>query len=501
MNNDFLKPYNSFMKEKNGLYILILLLVLCGCVVGPDYKKPDAKTPPVWDGMNAAAPDQKSTASMKSASFAQWWKIFNDPVLDGLVEKALAANLDLKIAEARIRQARAERIMTAAGLWPETDATGLYSRSHNGKSPDAPSQKVGGASGSDKTKTRGIRQDLYQAGFDASWEIDIFGGVRRSVEAADADIRSAVENYRDVMVSLVGEVGSIYLSLRGYQQRIIIAKKNLASQQYMVDITRKRFDAGFVSGLDVANAEAQAASTKSQIPFLESSARQAIYSLSVLLNKEPSALSQELSGEGAIPSLPQEIPVGLPSDLLRRRPDVRKAEAQLHAATARIGVAIADLFPKFILTGSYGLQDTEWNTLGHRENRIWSFGPSVQWPVFAAGRIRANIKVQNALQEQALAAYEKAVLTALRDTESALVSFEKEQEHNAALAQALDSARRAVDISIRQYTAGKTDFLNVLLAQRSLFSYEDALVQSTQAMATNLVALYKALGGGWEEAN
>jgi NodT family efflux transporter outer membrane factor (OMF) lipoprotein len=347
--------------------------------------------------------------------------------------------------------------------------------------------------------TAGGLRNVWQAGLDATWELDIFGGARRNVEAATADLQAAVEDRRDVLITLVGDVGSNYLNLRGFQQQIDIARRNLKAQKHTAEITQKRRDAGFVGGLDVANARAQIATTEATIPVFESSARAAIYSLGVLLGREPAALEQDLAKAAPIPPTPPEIPVGLPSDLLRRRPDIRRAEAQLHAATARIGVATSDLFPKFNLAGSYGLSATDVAKLGKGTSNFWSWGPSVTWPIFAGGRIYWNIKVQDALTEQALLTYEKTVLTALKDVETALVAYAKEQERRKSLAEAVGNNRKAVDLAMQLYIAGKTDFLNVLIAQRSLFISEDALTQSTRAVDTNLIALYKALGGGWEK--
>jgi NodT family efflux transporter outer membrane factor (OMF) lipoprotein len=253
--------------------------------------------------------------------------------------------------------------------------------------------------------------------------------------------------------------------------------------------------------LDVANADAQVATTESQLPALETAARQAMYNLAVLLGQEPTALLAELAPpeeDVKVPPTPSEVPVGLPSDLLRRRPDIRRADANLHAATARIGVATADLFPRFSLTGSFGTQGQKASSLFNWDSRSWSFGPSVSWPLFDAGRIRSNIAVQNAVQEQALLAYRAVILTALRDVESALVAYDKEQQRRTLLADAVAANRRAVELSTILYTQGLTDFLNVLNAQRSLFVSEDALVRSDVTVAQNLVALYKALGGGWE---
>jgi NodT family efflux transporter outer membrane factor (OMF) lipoprotein len=308
-----------------------------------------------------------------------------------------------------------------------------------------------------------------------------------------------VEDRRDVLITLVGDVGNNYISLRGLQQQIAIARENLKAQQHTAEITRKRFEAGFVGALDVANAQAQVATTEATIPVFESSARAAIYSLGVLLGREPAALAQDLSRAAPIPPTPPEIPVGLPSDLLRRRPDIRRAEAQLHAATARIGVATADLFPKFNLAGSFGFSTSDVTRIDRWTSNFWSWGPTVTWPIFAGGRIYWNIKVQNALQEQGLLTYEKTVLTALKDVETALVAYAKEQEHRKSLSEAVRNNRKAVDLAMTLYLAGKSDFLNVLIAQRSLFATEDALAQSTSTVDTNLVALYKALGGGWEK--
>jgi outer membrane protein, multidrug efflux system len=472
-----------------------VLLVVAGCAVGPDYERPQTEVPPAWEGVTPPTPSETSVANAGPVVLVEWWKAFDDPTLTSLVERAVSANLDVRLAEARIRQARAARGVAAAGLWPTVNASATYQRSLSG-----------GARGSSITTATGTRTtrdldavDLFQDGLDAAWELDIFGGVRRNIEASQADLQAAVEDRRDVLVSLIGELGTDYINLRGFQQQIAIARKNLEAQEHTAEITRRRHDVGFASGLDVANAMAQVAATRSQIPVLESSARAAIYSLSILLGGEPAALLKELDSEGPIPPTPPEVPVGLPSDLLRRRPDIRRAEAQIHAATARIGVATADLFPKFSLTGTFGYSGDTASSLTHWENRFWAFGPSANWSIFDAGAIRWNIEFQNALQEQTLLSYQKTVLTALKDVETALVAYAKEQEHRVILSEAVTYNRKAVELSLKLYTAGRTDFLNVLNAQRSLYVSEDALVLSVRDVSGNLIALYKALGGGWEE--
>ena len=460
------------------------LLLLAGCAVGPNFHAPTVSTPQSWGGVGTnATPAQPGEASSVPTSVpalvTNWWTAFNEPTLDSLVARAMEANLDLKQAESRIRQARAQRGVIAGALWPSADASGEYQRSR---------QKSAGFMGV---------ANLYQAGLDATWELDVFGGTRRAVEAANSDIAASIEDRRDVAVTLIAEVALNYISLRGLQQEIVIAKDNLKAQAHSVDITRQRFHGGFIGKLDVANAEAQVATTQSQIPVLEAAARQTIYALSLLLAREPAALVDELSMGEPIPLTPPGVPVGLPSDLLRRRPDIRRAEAQLHGATARIGVATAELFPKFSLTGSLGTSGAKPSALVNWDNRFYSFGPTVTWAIFRAGAIRESINVQNALEEQALLSYQKAVLTALNDVESALVAYVREQQHRQALAEAVAANREAVALATQLYAQGETDFLSVLIAQRSLYAVQDSLVQSERAVATDLVAVYKALGGGW----
>ena len=483
------------------LILVLCLLAVAGCAVGPNYHPPETKVPTYWDGQNVVTPAQPSKTNINPVELVEWWTAFQDPTLSSLVETAVRANLDVRLAEARICQARAARWVAGAPLWPQVDATVLYDRSHT---PSAAVDTAGGGvavSGAGGS-AGGVPpfRELFQAGLDASWELDVFGGTRRNLEAATADLQAAVEDRRDVLVTLVGDVGSNYINLRGFQQQIDIAKKNLEAQKHTADIIQKRHDAGFVGGLDVANAKAQVATTAATIPLFESSARAAIYSLGVLLGREPAALEKELAKVAPIPPTPLEIPVGLPSELLRRRPDIRRAEAQIHAATARIGVATADLFPRFFLTGSFGVTTSDVTKIGSlANNKFWSFGPSVTWPIFAGGRIYWNIKIQDALQEQALLTYEKTVLTALKDVETALVAYAKQQETRKSLSAAVVENRRAVDLATQLYLAGRSDFLNVTTAQRNLFVTEDALSQSTRTVDTNLVALYKALGGGWEQ--
>ena len=458
-----------FLRKPVRLSILCFCLTaLTGCAVGPNYKPSQTDVSGKWVG---------SAGQAQAQNIAEWWTTFGDPNLTSLIERAVKSNLDLKQAQLRIRQARAARGGVASGFWPAADLTGSLTRSRSGA-----------ASAS----------NFYQAGLDAIWELDIFGGVRRNIEAAEADVQVALEYRRDVLVTLTAEVALYYIDLRGYQQQIIIAQNNLNAQRHSAELTRQRFEGGFVGALDVANANAQVATTASQIPLLEAFVQQTIYSLSVLLGQEPAALLDELMPTSTIPAAPPSVPAGVPSDLLRRRPDIRRAEAQIHAETARIGVAVADLFPKVSLSGSVSFRDSKFSSLTDGKNRFWSFGPSIALPIFSAGRIQSNIELQKAVQEQSFITYKQTVLTALLEVENALVASIKEQEHRNALIEAVANNRKAMELATKLYTEGQTDFLNVLTAQGALYSSEDALVRSNRTVSTNLVVLYKALGGGWD---
>jgi outer membrane protein, multidrug efflux system len=467
-----------------GLF-MALFLSIAGCTVGPNYKEPALAVPSAW---NEA---QQKGVDTRPADLVRWWTAFEDPLLNSLMERAVQSNLDLQVAEARIREARASRAVVASGEWPTVGTGGSYTRSRTSENAlNFPSQN--GASGIK------LERNLFDVGFDANWEIDVFGGVRRSVEAADATVAATEYNRSDVLVSLLGDVARNYIDLRGAQRRLAVARANLKTQQDSLDLTRVRFNAGLASDLDVARAEAQINTTAAQIPVIESSLKEAAYNLDLLLGLSSGALWSELQKEVDIPGLPPEVLVGLPSDLLRRRPDVRFAERRLAAATAQVGSAIADLFPKFSLTGIYGLQSISASDWFTGRSRYWSIGPTITWPIFDAGRIRANIDIRNAQQEQALYQYEKAVLAAFGDVEKSLVNYAQEQVRYRSLNDAVAANRRAVEMANELYIRGLNDYLNVLDSQRALYVTETELALSEATMASNLVALYKALGGGWQ---
>lgn len=459
-----------------------------GCKVGPDFIPPQSNVPPAFMHTGNESFGGPSAINAARSVDADWWKLLGDSTLDTLVQRAAVGNLDVKLASARLREARAQRGVIAAEAYPQVDLNAQANRSR--QSPNSFQNFPG--------SNPGEARNLFQVGFDANWELDFFGRVSRNVEAASADIQSAEEDRRDVLVTLVSEVARNYVELRGFQQRLDIARRNIQLQQETLDIAASRFKAGLTNDLDVAQAESSLSQARSTVPPLDRSAQAAIHRLGVLLGQQPTALAAELSQVAAIPGVPPEVPIGLPSELLRRRPDIRRAERDLAASTARIGVATADLYPRFSLTGSFGFAADKVPTLPDASSRFWSFGPAMKWPVLDWGRIRANIKVQDARAEQSLLQYERAVLTSFEDVENALSSYTREQARRSTLAESVASNQRAFDLASEQYRSGIIDFQRVLDSQRALFASQDALSDSDRAVSSNLVALYKALGGGWE---
>lgn len=463
----------------------ILVIGIPGCAVGPNYHQPESKAPAQWSESLAGG----ETNSISTP--ADWWKTFRDPELDALIDRAVQSNLDLQIAQARVREARAQYGIAAADLWPTVDGSASYARDLESKH-----QPVLGSIPIPSSVP--FENNVYQAGFDSSWEIDVFGGKRRAKQAARAELSATEFGRRDVLVTLLGDVARNYVDLRGYQQQLAIANENIAVQEKGLAITRDRFAKGLSSDLDVQQASTVLATTRAELPTLESSIQTSMHRLEVLLGQQPGTLLAELNESAPIPAQPPIVPVGLPSELLLRRPDVRQAERQLAAATANIGVAKADLFPKFYLTGAAGFESisaSDWFTGG---SKFWSAGPTMQWRIFDAGRIRSNIKVQNARQEEALDTYEKTVLTAFEEVENGLVLYAKEQVRRRSLQDAVVSSQKSLDTANKLYASGLTDFLHVLDSERSLYQAQDALVQSDRTISANLISLYKSLGGGWQ---
>ena len=461
------------------LPVALTLFIFAGCAaVGPDYVPPATPMPEVW---NTPAKSGLVGEHLDKEALAGWWSILNDPVLTNLVESAVAGNLDLKEARARVREARARRGIREADRFPTIDASGSARSSRS-------SEETGS----------GRERELYTAGFDAAWELDVFGGKKRAVEVVGAELQASEEDLRDVLVSLLAEVALNYVELRSFQTRLSVAEANLDAQKETYNITRWRRQAGLTTQLDVEQAKYSLAQTRAQIPGLQIGVEQAKNRLAVLIGQHPGSLRDALAERKAIPVTPLEVAVGVPADILRRRPDVRRAERQLAAQTAQIGVATADLYPRFSLLGSIGLEALSLGNLFSFGSRTHGIGSTVAWPLFDAGAIRSNIEVQSALQQQALIRYEAAVLAALEDVENALVAYAKEQSRRQSLTEATEAARRAVELAQIQYSSGLIEFGNVLIAQRSLLSLQDQLAVSEGGVTSNLIALYKSLGGGWK---
>ena len=480
------------MKRLASLTTLLLPLLLTGCTVGPNYKRPQVSVPQRW----TVAPARGTSTNPPETD--AWWLSFQDPELDSLITRAVDRNLDLKLALERVQEARAARGIARSGYFPtieaDVSATRLRGGFNQGVIRVVPSSNNANGSAS---LISPFETNVFQGSLSLSWELDVFGGIRRAVEAATADVVAAEDNRRDVLVILLGDVGRAYAQLRGFQRQLEIANKNIETQQDTLELTATRAKAGLATELDVSRAAAQVESTKAVVPTLLSGIDVSIHRLSVLLGEEPGALRSELQKASPIPAAGRSVEVGLPSDLLERRPDIARAEAELAAATARIGVAKADLFPRFFLTGTAGRQATQLHDLTLGLGNFYSIGPSMSLPLFTGGRIRSNIALQTSRQREALISYEAVILTALEEVENALVDYSEEQERRDLLSRAVEQSQLAVDLAAEQYRAGLVDFLSVLEAQGELYSNEAQLVQSQTGVTTDLIALYRALGGGW----
>src|SRR5215471_7641689 len=461
------------------------VLLLAGCTVGPRFKRPEASVPPQWSvdqvrGTNTHQPEE------------QWWTSFNDPEFDKLVRQAVEANLDLKLAAARLDEAKAARGIVRSQFFPSIEAAATATRNRQGFI-----LPIAGTLGT--VRRVPVEFNNFEGGFDASWEVDVFGRIRQGVKAATADVAATAEARRDILVTVLGEVGRSYAELRGFQLRLEIAKKNIAIQEDTLELTKARAAAGLATELDVERASAQLETTRSAVPTLQTGIEISIHRLSVLLGKEPGALRAELLPAAPVPVSPPEVPVGLPSELLERRPDVRQAEAQIAAATARVGEAKAEYFPRFLLLGTAGRQASQLHDITLGLGNVFGAGPAVSLPIFTGGRIRSQVRVQDARLQQTVITYRSTILTALEETENALIAYSEEQTRREHLESAVRSEKESVQLSSELYKAGLTDFLSVLDAQRTLYEDEDLLAQSRTAQTVDLIALYKALGGGWDQ--
>ena len=508
---------------------LLLAVAVSGCAVGPNFKQPAWYSPRSWfAGRPKLAADLPSEPVQAPVDVA-WWNLFDDPELTSLENRVAASNLDVRLSAIRLYESRAQRGITDADAFPTLNANGSYTReriskegavsvfsggsggggsggsSGGGASVNTQANGVGGRSGPIPSSAVGggssIRPfDLYQYGFDASWELDFWGRVRRAVESADATVLASADARRQQLLTSLAEGARDYISLRGTQTQLRIARENLGTEQRSLSLTQSRAQAGLVTQLDVANAQAQVSTTASQIPQLEQSEAQSINALSLLLGEAPNALRAELIEPKPVPPVPPTVPVGLPAELARRRPDVRQAEEQLHAATASVGVAVADFYPQITLSGSFSFQALQLSTLGVWDARQYQIGPAFTLPIFQGGRLRATLVLRKAQEQEAYIKYQQTVLQAWHDVDNALTAYGAEQRRQALLASAVQADSSALSLAQSQYQQGLVDFLNVLDAQRTLLSAQLSLANSETTVSTNLVALYNALGGGWQEA-
>ena len=467
-----------------------LALLLAGCrAVGPDYVAPKPSVPASFTEAERT-PGQASEAPFVDDA---WWKNFGDSILDTLIAHALKSAPDLAEAQARVREARALQGIAGASRYPTADATGEYAR--NLGSENVPTGVPPGGLGP------GIHSNLWQAGFDASWEIDIFGGIRRSIEAADASYQAVAEDRADVTLTLIAEVARDYIDLRGAQRRIEVARKNLAIEQDLFALTQSLLTAGLAPRQDLLRAEAQVRDIEAAIPTFETDARAAIYQIAALIDRPFTEVSAELSVSRSIPQSASEVPVGLPSELLKRRPDVRAAERRIAAANARIGIAKAKLYPHFSLTAVTGLESLYFSSFSSASSGYYQIGPGISWRIFDAGKIRFQVQAESARTAAATAAYERSVLDSFRDVETALVSYANTKVRRNELAAESAADAQATDIAKLLYARGVESFLPVLDAERSLYAADDQLAQSERDSALALIALYKSLGGSWQTAS
>jgi multidrug efflux system outer membrane protein len=485
------QPHPKWLRAVILLVAAVTSATATGCLVGPNYRQPFLRLPGRWNGVDEIA--KPTSGEAPKTDLAQWWRSFNDPLLNQLIAQALSSNLDEKIALSRIHEERAYLVISKSGLFPTLNLDGSYTRQrYSANTPFGEFPNV-----------IPREQDMYEAGFDASWELDVFGGIRRGVEASQAELDASIENARDIRVTLLAEAARDYVAVRALERRLEIATENLRDQNDSLKLTQARFEQGYAPELEVYQARSLLETTRAQVPELESELAQTTHRIGVLLGREPDALGAQLSDMAPIPGIADpdaiavRIPAGLPSDLLRRRPDIRGAEREIAAATARVGVATADLFPKFSITGTAGLESISTSDFLLGSSRMWSVGPSMTWPIFAAGRIRANIAAQDAREEQALYVYRKTVLTALAEVEDAMVAYAKERTRHQALAASAQDFKLSEMLARERYVEGYDSYIDVVDAQRSLYAAQDSLAQSDQLLIDDLIAIYKALGGGW----
>jgi NodT family efflux transporter outer membrane factor (OMF) lipoprotein len=480
----------------------LFALACAACTVGPDPRRPDVDVPQGW----AAARDAKISTDLPSrvvaapASDGRWWSVFNDPVLDGLMASAMAQSLDVQEAGLRIAEARAQRDAATGAYYPSVESSNLGARTRMGAGGIGQALSGGqGAGSSSSSSSSGISTNLFNVGFDATWEPDLFGKTRRSVQAAEAGIRSAEEQRHDAMLSLAAEITRAYLALRGAERTRALTLADIASQEQLQTLIASRNRSGLAPTSDVATQQVQVSGTRAQLPQIEQNITTNRNRLALLLAMPPGALDARL-GEGAIPALPPEVPVGLPGDLLRRRPDIRRSEAEAEAAMARIGVARAALYPsvRFAAIGAFSSNET--SSLFEWASRFGLVGAQLSIPIFEGGKLQAQLRIADLRSQEAILSYRQTVLAAFHDVDNAMTTYAQDQRRTRDLARQSNDSRRGRELARDRYTSGLGAYIDVLNAEHQANQVELDLAQSTVTASTDLVALFKALGGGWDDA-
>ncbi|HEY1723924.1 MAG TPA: efflux transporter outer membrane subunit [Steroidobacteraceae bacterium] len=495
-----------------ALSLSLLLAAVGGCTVGKNFVPPTPQAPPHWPeqalsvpaaapGMPGAAPAAGVVAAEDDVQLA-WWRGFEDSTLSRLIERGRETNMDVRAALLRVQEARAQREVSAAQYWPNLSLDTSFSRQRLSQS--TPTGALIGNVGN--IRVPGFPAisipnpyNQYQLSADASWELDLFGRVRRAVEVADANVQVSVEDQHAVLEAALADIAQNYIELRGAQARLRVARDNLSTTDELLQLTQQRNAAGLTTYIDVSNAAAQAEVTRAELPAIELQITQNINQLSQLLGREPEALRPELAAEAPMPPLPSAVPVGVPAQLARRRPDIREAEASLHAATAQQGVAMADLFPRLTVSAGGGYQSETAGELLEWASRFGSFGPALDLPVFDRGRWK-SLRLYDVRAQEAALSYQAAVLQALHEVDNAATALGTDQQRRAWLLATVADNRDALTLSRQRYESGLTNFIDVLDAERTLQQNQLSLVDSTTAVSTDLVRLYRALGGGWQAA-
>ncbi len=468
-----------------------------GCEVGPNYHVPQPQLPDSFDTGPASPPaSQPSTqpAALRQVDFSRWWQALGDPELDSLVKRAVASNLDLRIALTRLQEAKIGEYVVSGGSFP---LLGFSAGAGRGSGSDSTRGRISSPLHS-AADTSGLNEITEAAGFDATWEIDLFGRFRREIEASQADTQAVAEARNAVLIALVSEVARAYVEERALSLRLAVALQNLGIQQQTVDVVNKRYAQGITNELDLALSQRQLATVQATLGPLKAAVAQSQRRIAVLLGQAPQDLYREFQKPGSLPDPPPQIEPGMPIDLLRRRPDIRRAERQLAAATARVGVATANLFPRIALSGAFGFQGQGLGQTPVSEKTIWALGPSLYWPLLDFGTLDAIVQYQDLRTRELLDNYRQVVLLAIEEVDNAIGNYVAQRDRLDRLNDAVTASRHAVDLATQRYDRGLTDFLNVLDAQRQLYDLQDQQAVAQQGVAMQYILLYKALGGGWE---